>query len=138
MREFNFYDDVRLVTQQEWENIVSCIPNVPVEVSFGWWTASNTDHLGKGVFVTGSGDLSVCDPDVVKGIRPLFKVKSASGLHTGEKVNICGALCTVVDVYLDPSEFYALADVALTVNVQNGWDRFLHSERFKRVALGIV
>ena len=130
------YSQVRLLSEAEWNNIVSYVPNVPVEKEQKWWL--NTYWAdGKVMAVTEDGSVKPMDADCALWCRPLFIFYTFFDLKQGDKIKVINKECTVVNVFnnvVGGAKVFALCDEVLTDDAYYKFSNtYLNSEKFKKL-----
>lgn len=94
------FSDARLITVDEYNDIVGRVPNVPIEMPDKWWTSTAQENR---TFCCVSADGDIIKVGVMSrcGIRPLYIIKGDYNLKPGDKVNVYCMPCTVTDVLTD-------------------------------------
>ena len=92
-------EEVFLLSVEEWNNIVSSVPNIPVELDNFWWLRSpgHTDYCAAYVGGIGYVDFFGRRVDLEFGVRPAFRISHLSGFKPGDKITVSTkTVCTVI------------------------------------------
>lgn len=132
MKWYEKYKTARLISAEEWKDIMATIPNVPIETKVGgwWWLCAEPDKNAVTVGYVARGDMMRKDYlSVLNGIRPLFCIPSKMMPKRGEKVLIGRVTCTVVGV--NNGGFEALADDIVATRNFYGLGSYINSPVFR-------
>lgn len=95
------FDDIFLLSIEEWENAVATVPNIPVEQNGRWWLRSPGIIDNFAAYVSGYGCVlnigSTVDREL--GVRPAFRIShlSSNSCKPGDKITVGSqTVCTVI------------------------------------------
>ena len=93
MVRYERYHQARLLTEEEWLDIMAEIPGVPIEQTGSWWLCPLLHGWHAKYRVVRNEIIKNASPIEIHGIRPVFDIVTASlPYQRGEKVLIGSVL----------------------------------------------
>lgn len=109
--------DITLLSADEWEEILSTVPNVPIETSCAWWTRdAGKERYDVGVILQ-NGEILHCGgySPGTGGIRPVFMVvpKRSCILNPGTKVTVGAFDGVIINGFKSLGVYAVLCDMVV-------------------------
>lgn len=134
MVRYERYHRARLLTEEEWLDIMAEIPGVPIEQTGSWWLCSLLSGELIKYHAVRNETIRNAVPSEICGIRPVFDVVTAAlPYQRGDKVMIGNIKCSVITISRNTKSFEALADKIISMRDFNNIGTYINSSVFRNL-----